>query len=83
MDELARRNELVKAMAASELALPVVQEELSIQTYSKVPLSRIAALGTGLEPIAAAVQQVVSGGQAVSGYYKVAKRYRILSGIHF
>ena len=71
MDELARRNELVKAMTASELALPVVQEELAIQTYSKVPLSRIAALGTGLEPIAAAVQQVVSGGQAVSGYYKV------------
>ena len=71
MDELTRRNELVKVMTASELALPVVQEELSIQRYSKVPLSRIAALGTGLEPIAAAVQQVVSGGQAVSGYYKV------------
>lgn len=71
MDELARRSELVKAMTASELALPVVQEELAMQTYSKVPLSRITALGTGLEPIAAAVQQVVSGGQAVSGYYKV------------
>lgn len=64
-------NELMKALTASELALPSVQEELAVQTYSKIPLSRIAALGTGLEPIAAAVQQVVSGGQAVSGYYKV------------
>ena len=71
MDELTRRNELVKAMTATELALPVVQEELAVQTYSKIPLSRITALGTGLEPVAAAVQQVVSGGQAVSGYYKV------------
>ena len=78
MDELTRRNELVKALTATELALPVVQEELAVQTYSKIPLSRITALGTGLEPVAAAVQQVVSGGQAVSGYYKVT----IPSGTH-
>lgn len=71
MDELARKNELIKAMTASELALPIVQEEFAVQTYSKIPLSRITALGTGLEPVAAAVQQVISGGQAVSGYYKV------------
>ena len=71
MNELARKNELIKAMTASELAMPDVREELAVQTYSKIPLSRIVALGTGLEPVAAAVQQVVSGGQAVSGYYKV------------
>ena len=71
MNELARKNELIKAITASELAIPAVQEELAVQTYSKIPLSRIAALGTGLEPVAAAVQQVVNGGQAVSGYYKV------------
>lgn len=71
MNELARKNGLVKAMTATEMTVPVVQEELAIQTYSKIPLSRITALGTGLEPIAAAVQQVVSSGQAVSGYYKV------------
>ena len=71
MNELVRKNELIKAMTASELALPVMQEELAVQTYSKIPLSRIAALGTGLEPVVAAVQQVVSSGQAVSGYYKV------------
>ncbi len=71
MNELVRKNELIKAMTASELASPVMQEELAVQTYSKIPLSRIAALGTGLEPVVAAVQQVVSSGQAVSGYYKV------------
>lgn len=71
MNELERKNELIKAMTASELAIPAVREELAVQTYSKIPLTRIAALGTGLEPVATAVQQVVSGGQAVSGYYKV------------
>ena len=71
MNELARKNELIKVVTASELAIPTMQEEFAVQTYSKIPLSRIAALGTGLEPVAAAVQQVVSGGQAVSGYYKV------------
>ena len=71
MDELVRKNELIKAMTASELTLPAVQEELSVQTYSKIPLSRITVLGTGLESVVVALQQIVSGGQAVSGYYKV------------
>lgn len=71
MNELARKNELVKAMVASELTLPAVQEELAVQTYSKISLSRVTALGTGLESVAAAAQQVVNRGQAVSGYYKV------------
>ena len=58
-------------MTATELALPLVEEEFSVQKYNTIPLSRIAALGTGLEPVTAAVQKAVSGGQAVSGYYKV------------
>lgn len=69
--ELTKKNELVRAVTATELALPLVEEEFSVQKYSKIPLSRIAALGTGLEPVTAAVQKAVSGGQAVSGYYKV------------
>jgi len=69
--ELARKNEILKAMTATELAPLAVNNEINVQTYSKMPLSRITALGTGLEPIVAAVQQVTSNGQAVSGYYKV------------
>lgn len=74
MDESVRRNELIMAMTASELAMPELQEELAVQTYCKVPLSRLAALGTGLKPFTAAVQNfvsVASGGKGVSGYYKV------------
>ncbi len=69
--EIVRKEEILKAMAATELAPLDVQNEINMQTYSKVPLSRITALGTGLEPIVAAVQQITSKGQAVSGYYKV------------
>lgn len=71
MGELTKKNELVRAVTATELALPLVEEEFSVQKYNTIPLSRIAALGTGLEPVTAAVQKAVSGGQAVSGYYKV------------
>jgi len=74
MDESARRNELIMEMATSELAMPEVQEELEVQTYCKVPLSRLTALGTGLKPFTAAVQNFVSvanGNKGVSGYYKV------------
>ncbi len=48
-----------------------IDNEINEQTYSKLPLSRVTALGTGLEPLVAAVQQITSGGQAVSGFYKV------------
>ena len=69
--ETARKNELLKAMSATELAPMEVKNEISVQTYSKIPLSRLTALGTGFEPVASAIQQVTSHGQATSGFYKV------------
>lgn len=69
--ETARKNELLKAMSATELAPLEVKNEISVQTYSKIPLSRLTALGTGFEPVVSAIQQVTSLGQATSGFYKV------------
>ena len=69
--ETARKNELLKVMSATELAPLEVKNEISVQTYSKIPLSRLTALGTGFEPVASAIQQVTSHGQATSGFYKV------------
>ena len=68
--ETARKNELLKAMSATELAPLEVKNEISVQTYSKIPLSRLTALGTGFEPVVSAIQ-VTSHGQATSGFYKV------------
>ena len=69
--ETARKNAFLKAMSATELAPLEVKNEISVQTYSKIPLSRLTALGTGFEPVASAIQQVTSHGQATSGFYKV------------
>lgn len=69
--ETARKNELLKAMSATELAPLEVKNEISVQTYSKIPLSRLTALGTGFEAVVSAIQQVTSHGQATSGFYKV------------
>lgn len=69
--EIARKNEIIKAMTATELAPLEVQNEMSVQSYSKIPLSRLSALGTGFEPLATAMQQITSQGEAVSGFYKV------------
>lgn len=69
--ETARKNGLLKAMSATELAPLEVKNEISVQTYSKIPLSRLTALGTGFEPVVSAIQQVTSHGQATSGFYKV------------
>lgn len=69
--ETARKNELLKAMSATELAPLEVKNEIIVQTYSKIPLSRLTALGTGFEPVVSAIQQVTSHGQATSGFYKV------------
>ena len=69
--ETARKNELLKAMSATELAPLEVKNEISVQTYSKITLSRLTALGTGFEPVVSAIQQVTSHGQATSGFYKV------------
>ena len=71
MDEFMRKGELIKAMTAVELPPMAVDNEIFQRSRSRIPLSKLAALGTGMEPIAAAVQQIVSHGQAVSGYYKV------------
>ena len=65
------KESIAKSIAAVELTPEVVGNELSTQTYLKLPLSRVAELGVGLEPVTAALQQVISHGQAVSGYYKV------------
>lgn len=69
--ELAKKQSIATAMTAIELAPLAADNEIALQTYTKIPLSRVTALGVGLEPVVAAVQQVASKGQAVSGYYKV------------
>lgn len=71
MDELAKETEIAKFFSAVALPPMAVENEIAVQRGIKIPLSRITALGTGLEPVVSVLQQIVSKGEAVSGYYKV------------
>ena len=45
MEELSTRNEIIKAIGVQELSSPLTTTELGTNTYNKIPLSGIAALG--------------------------------------
>lgn len=69
--ENERKNEILQAMSAMELAPLEVKNEINLQTYTEIPISRLLALGNVFEPVASAIQQMTSNEQATSGFYKV------------
>ena len=69
MNENEEKLELIRAMTAVEIRPEQAEEELAARSYEKLPLSRLMALGTGLEPIVSAVQYVLSNGEASTGFY--------------
>lgn len=71
MNENEEKLELIRAMTAVEIKPELAKEELALRCYEKMPLTRLTALGTGFEPIVAAVQSVLSSGEAASGIYRV------------
>lgn len=66
-----RRNEIVKAITDLEYYPTIVEEQAHVSKHIKVSLSKVPALGTAFEPLAAALQNVINGGGATSGLYKV------------
>ncbi|MCD7803815.1 MAG: hypothetical protein LUH03_01495 [Oscillospiraceae bacterium] len=72
MNELAQKeNNILQTMASGEITPIKYDSGILTQTYCKMPLSQISALGVGFEPMANAIQQIANGGQAVSGLYRV------------
>jgi hypothetical protein len=66
-----QKGEIIKAIVDQEFYPAIVEEPTQLTEYTKLPLSRLPALGVAFEPLAAAFQYALSGGQAVSGIYKV------------
>ena len=71
MDEIQKKNEIVKAMTAGEFYPDIIEEEVVTEEHLKIPFSQISAMGTAFEPLAAAFQKVMNGGKAISGIYRV------------
>lgn len=68
---VTQKNEAVRVMTDVKFYPSVMDETFAVAKYTKLPLSRIPALGTALEPLMKAVQNVFNGGEATSGLYKV------------
>lgn len=68
-----RKNEIVKAMTMTDVEFypSIIEEEISVAKYTKLPLSRFKTLGTAFEPLTAAFRNVINGGGATSGLYQV------------
>ena len=71
-------NKLIKAMTDVELYPTQVDDKRETENYIKFPLSQIASFGVAFEPVVGAIQQVISGGQATSGIYRVT----VPAGMH-
>lgn len=69
-NQLILREEMATSLSQLKLyPAPLVGEETKLVEYTKVPLSRVTALGTSFEPIVSAVQNVM--GDGTTGIYKV------------
>lgn len=78
-NELVENNAMaLQTLSNLELSPALFDDESALANYTKLPLSRIPALGTAFEPIASAVQKVFGGSGATTGLYKVT----IPSGTH-
>ena len=72
VNDLVNNNKAVEeAVNNIELNPVFVEEDPDLDEYTKLPLSRIPALGVALEPLAAAAQSLFGKG-AASGIYKVS-----------
>ena len=71
-NEVVRKNssELSK-IVNMEFQPAIFENEYPLSNYTKLPLSRVSALGTAFEPIVSAIEKVFNGPGVTSGLYKV------------
>ena len=71
MQELMTQEEILKMLSVEPLEIAEAERATAAPLYGKIPFSRLAALGVGLDAVVPALQQLMSGGKAMRGYYKV------------
>ena len=64
-----RDNKIMTMMNDTSLCPALGESKVGVSDYTKLPVSRLAALGTAFEPLAAAVQTAVSGAGGSGLYY--------------
>ena len=70
-NELALKENMAASLSQLKLyPSPLTEDETNLVEYTKLPLSRVSAVGTAFEPIVSAVQTVM--GNNTTGIYKVS-----------
>ncbi|MGB4587714.1 MAG: hypothetical protein WBI17_00600 [Clostridiaceae bacterium] len=70
-EKIERRNEIVEAITNIEYYPAIVEEQVKLEKYTKLPLSKMTSLGTAFEPLVAAFQNVTNDGETTSIMCKV------------
>lgn len=64
-----KNNEILAMLNDSSLCPALEKSKVGISNYTRVPISRLASLGTAFEPLATAVQTAVNGAGGSGLYY--------------
>lgn len=68
MNELSKQESMTRALAQLDLKPALLEDETRIVEYTKVPISRLEALGVGFQPLVQAVESFSGNG---TGLYHV------------
>ena len=80
MDETTKKNAIIRAMTEIE-CYPIIQEEVAIQEYTKVPIGQLSAMGATFASIAPVFQGAIQNA-ASSGVGETLYRMVIPNGVH-
>ena len=79
MDETTKKNAIVRAMTEIE-CYPIIQEDVAMQEYAKIPLGQLSAMGATFASVAPALKNVFSSVQS-SGVGQQLYSMRIPNGL--
>ena len=65
MNELAKQDSMTKALATMEFKPALLEEEIKLTEYNKLPLSRLNSLGVGFKPLVQAIEQFSGNGTGI------------------
>ena len=78
MDETTKKNAIIRTMTEME-CYPIIQGDITIQEYTKVPISHLSAMGATFASIAPALKNIINTSEA-SGTGK--KLYRMIDPLN-
>lgn len=70
LDE-SRKKEIVKQATELDFYSAVPTDELALKGRTKIPLTEITTMGVAFQPLVSGIQEIITGGEAVSGLYMV------------